>query len=159
MLKLVVPATVAVLVIATLAAALVVTRSHRTAAAAAASRQLHVVEHALTDTVIDIGPKGDSLGDQLAFGNPLYDAANKARVGRDQGSCVRTVVGNAWECFWTVLLPAGQITVEGPFYDARDSVLAVTGGTGAYSAARGQMKLHARDAKGSAYDFVYELAP
>jgi Allene oxide cyclase barrel like domain len=51
----------------------------------------------------------------------------------------------------------GQITVEGPFYDAKDSVLAVTGGTGAYAGARGEMKLHARDAQGSAYDFVYSL--
>jgi hypothetical protein len=29
-------------------------------------------------------------------------------------------------------LPDGQITVAGPLYDAADSVLAVTGGTGAY---------------------------
>jgi allene oxide cyclase len=32
-----------------------------------------------------------------------------------------------------------------------------TVGTGKYSAARGQMKLHARNEKGSEYDFVYEL--
>jgi allene oxide cyclase len=41
------------------------------------------------------------------------------------------VVGESWECIWTTLLPRGQITVEGPFYDTRDSVLAITGGTGA----------------------------
>jgi hypothetical protein len=34
---------------------------------------------------------------------------------------------------------------------------AITGGTGKHSAARGQMKLHARNEKGSEYDFVYEL--
>ena len=34
---------------------------------------------------------------------------------------------------------------------------AITDGTGKYSAARGQMKLHARNEKGSEYDFVYEL--
>ena len=33
------------------------------------------------------------------------------------------------------------MTVEGPFYDTRDSVLAITGGTGAYANARGQMEL------------------
>ena len=53
----------------------------------------------------------------------------------------------------------GQLTVEGPFYDTKDSVLAVTGGTGDYATARGEKKLHARDAKGSEYDFVYTLAP
>jgi hypothetical protein len=70
---------------------------------------------------------------------------------------VRTAVGKAWECFWTLVLDKGQITVEGPFYDAGDSMLAVTGGTGDYATIRGDMKLHARDAKGSEYDFVYNL--
>jgi allene oxide cyclase len=121
------------------------------------NKTIHVVEHAITDTVIHLGKQGDSLGDQLAFGNPVYDAANKKQVGRDQGICVRTVVGKSWECFWTVLLPAGQITVEGPYYDTSDSMLAITGGTGAYRDTHGQMKLHARNAKGTEYDFIYDL--
>ena len=121
------------------------------------NKTIHVVEHAITDTVIDLGKKGDSLGDQLAFGNPVYDAANKKQVGRDQGICARTVVGKSWECFWTLLLPAGHITVEGPYYDTSDSMLAITGGTGAYRDAHGQMKLHARNAKGTEYDFIYDL--
>jgi hypothetical protein len=54
-------------------------------------------------------------------------------------------------------LADGQITVQGPFYDAGDSVLAITGGTGAYSSARGQMKLHPRKPDGTEYDFVYEI--
>jgi hypothetical protein len=36
-------------------------------------------------------------------------------------------------------------------------VMAITGGTGKYVNARGQMKLHARNEKGTEYDFVYEL--
>ena len=127
------------------------------AASAHDNKSIHVVEHAITDTVTDLGKGGDSLGDQLAFGNPVYDSANKKQVGRDQGACIRTVVGKSWECFWTVLLPAGQITVEGPYYDTSDSMLAITGGTGAYRAAHGQMKLHARNAKGTEYDFIYDL--
>jgi allene oxide cyclase len=121
------------------------------------NKTIHVVEHAITDTVIHLGKKSDSLGDQLAFGNPVYDVANKKQVGRDQGICVRTVVGKSWECFWTVLLPAGQITVEGPYYDTSDSMLAITGGTGAYRDVHGQMKLHARNAKATEYDFIYDL--
>jgi allene oxide cyclase len=35
--------------------------------------------------------------------------------------------------------------------------MAVTGGTGKYAAAKGSLALHARDAKASAYDFVYDL--
>jgi hypothetical protein len=87
----------------------------------------------------------------------VYDAANKLKVGTDQGYCIRIVVGQSFECNWTLILPGGQITVEGPFLDTGDSTLAITGGTGKYAGVRGEMKLHARDAKGSEYDFVYSL--
>ncbi len=125
--------------------------------AALAAGALSVVERAASDTVTDLGVKGDSVGDVLTFSNEIYDETNKTVVGRDNGWCVRTVAGQSWECFWTIVLEKGQITVEGPFYDSKDSVLAVTGGTGAYAAARGEMKLHARDDKGTEYDFVYSL--
>ena len=125
--------------------------------AASAGERLQFVERALTDTTIDLGAKGDSVGDLLTFANPIYDAANKTKLGSDQGYCVRVVVGKSWECFWTLLLAEGQITVEGPFFDTGDSVMVVTGGTGKYAGAKGDMKLHSRDAKSTAYDFTYEL--
>jgi hypothetical protein len=124
---------------------------------ASAGERLQVVERALTDTTVDLGAKGDSVGDLLTFANPIYDAANKTKLGSDQGYCVRVVVGKSWECFWTLLLAEGQITVEGPFFDTGDSVMVVTGGTGKYAGAKGAMKLHSRDAKSTAYDFIYEL--
>jgi hypothetical protein len=116
-----------------------------------------LVEHATTDAVTDTGAKGDSAGDVLTFANEVFDGANAKKVGDDQGFCVRTALGKSWECLWTLILSDGQITVEGPFLDAGDSVVAVTGGTGAYQGAGGEMKLHARDAKGTEYDFRYEL--
>ena len=125
--------------------------------AASAGERLQVVERALTDTTVDLGAKGDSVGDLLTFANPIYDAANKTKLGSDQGYCVRVVVGKSWECFWTLMLAGGQITVEGPFFDTGDSVMVVTGGTGKYAGAKGDMKLHSRDAKSTAYDFIYEL--
>ena len=36
-------------------------------------------------------------------------------------------------------------------------MLAITGGTGKYVGAKGRMRLHARDAKGRAYDFTYSF--
>ena len=126
-------------------------------AANASADQLIVVERAASDMVTDLGAKGDSVGDVLTFSNDIYDATNKTLVGHDNGWCVRTVAGQAWECFWTTLLEKGQITVEGPYYDTKDSVLAITGGTGAYASARGEMKLHARDDKGTEYDFAFSL--
>ena len=115
------------------------------------------VEHANTDTVVDLAPKGDSRGDLLAFANPVFNAANSKQVGRDEGSCVRTAPGKSWECSWTLRLPKGHLVVQGPFFDTRDSVLAITGGTGIWAQARGQMVLHARNAAGTAFDFRYHV--
>jgi allene oxide cyclase len=124
---------------------------------ALAGEKIQLIEHADTDATLDLGAKGDSVGDLLTFANPVYDAANKTQVGSDQGYCVRVIAGKSWECFWTLRLKDGQITIEGPFYDTGDSVMAVTGGTGKYAGAKGSMKLHSRDAKGSSYDLTYEL--
>jgi allene oxide cyclase len=122
-----------------------------------AAEQIKVVERPVGETTVDLGAKGDSIGDLLVFANGVFDSANKTQVGSDQGYCVRTIVGKSWECFWTLTLKAGQITVEGPFMDEGDSLFAVTGGTGKYAGAKGSMKLHPRDAKASSYDFTYDL--
>ena len=119
-------------------------------------KTIRVVERATTDTSVDLGATGDSIGDLLAFGNELFDRGNQVKVGTDQGSCVRTVPGKAYECTWTNSLAKGQITVQGPFLDAGDSVLAITGGTGAYRKARGTMDLHARSA--TEFDFTFHLS-
>ena len=118
---------------------------------------LTLVERATTDAVIDTGDKGDSAGDILTFTNEVYDEANKAKMGDDNGWCMRTLAGKAWECVATVSLADGQVTVEGPFLDGQDSVWAVTGGTGKYAGARGDMGLHARNPEGSEYDFKFSL--
>lgn len=122
-----------------------------------AGEQIKVVERPVGETTVDLGAKGDSIGDLLVFANGIFDSANKTKIGSDQGYCVRTVVGKSWECFWTLTLKAGQITVEGPFMDEGDSLFAVTGGTGKYAGAKGSMKLHPRDAKSTSYDFTYDL--
>lgn len=46
---------------------------------------------------------------------------------------------------------------RGPFLDAGDSTLAITGGTGAFRNAGGTMDRHARDAQGTAYDFTFHV--
>jgi hypothetical protein len=124
---------------------------------ALAAEQIKVVERPVGETTVDLGPKGDSIGDLLVFANGIFDAANKAQIGSDQGYCVRITVGKSWECNWTMMLKGGQITVEGPFMDEGDSLLTITGGTGKYAGAKGSMKLHPRDAKSTSYDFTYDL--
>jgi hypothetical protein len=131
-------------------------RHHRPAHGTRGGATIHVVEHATTDAVTN-GTATDSAGNILTFANDVFDSSNATKVGSDQGSCVRTVVGKAWECMWTTFLPAGQLTVEGPFYDAGDSIVAITGGTGAYRNARGEMELKYRNPAGTEFDFVFHV--
>jgi hypothetical protein len=122
-----------------------------------AGKVVYVIEHATTDAVTNNdGRATDSVGDILTFTNDVFDRSNSHKVGSDQGYCVRMVVGESWECVWTTLLPGGQLTVEGPFYDTHDSVLAITGGTGAYANVRGSMELRSR-AGGTEFAFIFHL--
>jgi len=123
------------------------------------TRLIELVEHADNETVTDTGMMGDSVGDILTFANPVFDKANATKVGTDQGYCIRVAAGEAWECEWTVFLADGQINVSGPFFDTKESSLSVTGGTGAFKNATGEMALGFRDvpAPKVEYDFVYNL--
>jgi hypothetical protein len=117
---------------------------------------IHVIEHATTDAVTN-GSASDAAGNVLTFANDVFDRADKVKVGTDQGYCVRIVVGKTWECNWTTILSGGQITVEGPFSDTGNTVLAITGGTGKYRNARGFMELNFHDPAGTKFDFVFHL--
>src|SRR5262245_4480558 len=75
------------------------------------STTLKLVERATTDAVTDLGATGDTPGDLLTFANEIYDEKNAEKVGSDNGWCIRTSAGKAWECFWTLFLADGQITV------------------------------------------------
>jgi len=120
-------------------------------------KSLTVIEHATTDATTDTGAPGDSAGDVLTFANDVFDRADTRRVGTDQGYCIRVVPGTSYECNFTTLLPGGQIVVEGPFYDTKDSTLAITGGTGRFRRARGTMDLHALE-NGTKFAFTFHLS-
>jgi len=127
------------------------------AGAGAGPAVIRVVERASTDEVADVGAPGDSPGDLLTFANRLYDETNSTKIGRDQGSCIRiSVARGIWQCSWTAWLGGGSVTVEGPFYDSRESNLAITGGTGAFHDATGSMHLGFR-ADPAEFDFIYRI--
>lgn len=122
-----------------------------------AGTTVRVVEHAITDTEIPTGGGKDVKGNILTFNNPVFDRADRRQVGHDEGFCTRIAPKQGiWECLWTTFLKGGQITVQGPFYDTRNSVLSITGGTGAYRHNRGEMVLRSRNG-GKEYDFVFKL--
>lgn len=111
-----------------------------------------VVEDAITDTVISAGMEADNYGDRLIFINPINGEDFEAL---DQGQCIRTAVGLAWECEWTAILPDGQISVAGPFFDFTNSTLAIVGGTGIYFGIKGDMELN--HLSPVSFEFVYRI--
>jgi allene oxide cyclase len=130
------------------------TRAHR-----ASGTTVHVIEHAVTDTVVPSGGGPDVTGNTLTFHNKVFNSLDKKQVGTDQGFCMRiSPAQGSWECFWTTFLAQGQLTVEGPFYDKHNSRLAITGGTGGYRDARGEMSLISRHG-GKEYDFIFHIDP
>ena len=145
---------------AALAAGAVVagTSSAKSTRAHAAGTTVHVIEHAITDTEIPTGGGKDVKGNILTFNNPVFNVANTKQVGHDEGFCTRIAPKQGiWECLWTTFLNGGQITVQGPYYDTRNSVLSITGGTGAYRNSRGEMRLLSRNG-GTEYDFIFKLS-
>ena len=112
-----------------------------------------MTEHATTDAVTDIGAKGDGVGDLVTFANEVFDADDKNKIGTDQGICFRTVPGKTWDA-----QPGkGQVNRRGAVQPHRRLGVAITGGTGDYAGAQGDMVLSAYGTKGDAYTFIYRL--
>lgn len=107
---------------------------------------LHFFERGEGDlTFIDNGAPGPSIGDRLVFSNPIFDDAG-ARIGRDGADCLIVRVDptepparqQIVQCTISVQLADGQITVQG-LAQGTENYFAVTGGTGAYRQARGEV--------------------
>ncbi|MFJ8085736.1 hypothetical protein ACIQ6Y_34815 [Streptomyces sp. NPDC096205] len=87
----------------------------------------------------DLGPAGPSLGDMDVYsGNALQDGR---RVGRGGGSCqVVHLEGEkrTTQCLITIELERGSLTMQSLWTSGASELdMAVTGGTGVYSDARG----------------------
>ncbi len=131
---------------------------------ASARDEIVVIEHASSDTVVDNGDEGDSVGDSLVFANDIYDSEDANLIGSDQGSCTRVkaaskkdAVDGLWECSWTVSLADGNISVQGKSVDdGTATTLTVTGGTGEYSGASGEMVLEPIN-DGADYKFTFRI--
>jgi Allene oxide cyclase barrel like domain len=88
---------------------------------------------------VDHGTPGFSVDDQFVFSNDLY--RNGEKVGEDGGTCTVTRIASAptLHCLGTNSLPGGQISVQGLAAPGEPFELAITGGTGRYRGARGQV--------------------
>lgn len=94
---------------------------------------------------LDLGGTGRTVGDQFLFSGDLVsaDGQEERSVGRFGGFCVITdAVRNAGQCASTAVLPEGQLTVQGEqagIPAPAPVVNAITGGTGEFRQARGQV--------------------
>ncbi|HSV08323.1 MAG TPA: hypothetical protein VLI07_17550 [Candidatus Binatus sp.] len=110
------------------------------------------------------------LGDSFPFSNPLSGDGTDSD-SRDSGVCFVTRVNapvlpgatvptgvtteNVYDCTWTNHLAGGSIMVSGPFRDFSETKLAITGGTGKYSKARGSLKVRPVDVNADFVNFTY----
>jgi hypothetical protein len=112
---------------------------------------LHFIIREVESAQLDLGAPGLSLGDQTVFTHDMFQDGR--RVGEDHVVCTITrITGTApsravtSECLVTVILPRGQITIQGAMPSAEQGAPppftnAVTGGTGAYRTARGEVRV------------------
>ena len=102
----------------------------------------------LQPTFVDTGAPGPSVGDvAVARDDVLREDGSKAGTFRQVCTLVDLVGGpftSTFECTGSIALKDGTITMEGPFVpSAPESVAAITGGTGAYKTARGEVVVRA----------------
>ena len=112
---------------------------------------INLAGKAASETVyVDLGAPDYSEADQFVFTNDLLRGVTK--VGEDGGVCTVTRVeedgGSTLLCSGSNSLPGGQITVSGLVSYGPDEefkkepyFFAITGGTGKYRNARGEVKI------------------
>jgi hypothetical protein len=103
---------------------------------------LHFRAETVQTRLVDVAPPRPSLGDSEVASGLLVDG-NGRTLGRFGTTCTRVGLrpGLA-QCDGWGTFPGGRLTVAGLVRDGADRQLwAITGGTGSYRAARGELRL------------------
>jgi hypothetical protein len=146
---------------------------HTLAAAPNSPRTFTVVIKEPEARVVDLGPAGPSQGDLRVFNVPLYNEQETKVIGREDGVCTMTdpaddpteqAQGHITQCVVTFSLPDGEITAQG--VNSRSALTelptsnrhAITGGTGTYQTARGEIPYETQGEK-IILTFQLRLAP
>ena len=100
-------------------------------------------------TFVDTGKPGPTVGDVAVFRDDVLRGGETAGAFREVCTVVDLAGGPAtstFECTGSLALKEGTISIEGPFTPAAaEQAAAVTGGTGAYRGARGEVAIRAID--------------
>jgi hypothetical protein len=126
-------------------------------ASASGTTRMHLVEVEVVQGFADAKPAGLSPGDHHTISSDIYDTKHRL-VGRADFDCVVTGVGKRLGglCETVLRLPKGQISGESAWGREQEAPVAmITGGTGAYRLARGQIVLDAETKAGT--PFTVEL--
>lgn len=139
------------LIAATVAASAIlgITASASSSGSSKHNGKVHVLKvhsNGTNDTVIDADhsatpdkPAPDSVGDQIAFNGRFF--AGGKQVGREGGVCTLVELPSIYQCNATDWFNKGQLTVQfiGDFSSSEPGHFAITGGTGAYGGASGEV--------------------
>ncbi|MET9081788.1 hypothetical protein ABZX77_07745 [Streptomyces sp. NPDC004237] len=111
-----------------------------------------LIGHLVQQSRFPVNPGGGpAQGDRTVVRSLLFDKDDKFQVGETDGTCTTTTVenGGAEECVVTYKLPGGQLSVQGLVFGILTGGLptipppsfdnAITGGTGDFREARGQV--------------------
>jgi hypothetical protein len=109
-------------------------------------KTIHLTEeHAQIQPVfVDTGNPGPSVGDLVVVRDGVIDAAG-AKAGTTNQVCTLVELNgglftSSYECTGSIAVAQGTITMEGPFVPSQaEQSAAITGGTGAFQKARGQV--------------------
>jgi hypothetical protein len=102
----------------------------------------------LQPTFVDTGTPGLSVGD-VAIHRDQVNRPNGASAGTITQVCTLVELGSnpftsTYECSGSIALKNGTITMAGPFVPAQpEATAAITGGTGDYRGARGEIVVRA----------------
>src|SRR4051794_16731190 len=97
-----------------------------------------VIEHEVRSADVDTGDPGESPGDYFLFESRLRNPHTGNVVGVDSGKCMIAI--RTFVCDATARINGkGKIVVYGALFRENDGVLPITGGTGVYRDASGQL--------------------
>ena len=103
------------------------------------AKTIVVISRNETETDIDNPPAGLSQGDEFVIHSPLFNRAGATVGTLDVHAVFTSIDPLAVQVLFTASLAKGQITAQGVGTEETGFTAAVTGGTGAYRNARGQV--------------------
>jgi allene oxide cyclase len=79
------------------------------------------------------------VGDRIMWSAGIFDRHGH-QVGKDTADCTIVAATGIVQCMFSLTLPGGELTAQGIGEGSTDTTFAITGGTGAYRAARGEIR-------------------